>query len=102
MISFSGASVLVLIAMGFALGGIIGAIPCQLPNKVIALRFDEMSEPFAVLAWDRALLMADFDPELVTAAPSASRTYLRRRSVRADATASEPSRAGRSSRRTPC
>lgn len=44
------------------------AIACQLPNKVIALRFDEMSEPFAVLAWRRALLMADFDPELATAA----------------------------------
>lgn len=44
------------------------AIACQLPNKVIALRFDEMSEPFAVLAWKRALLMKDFDAELATAA----------------------------------
>ena len=44
------------------------AIACQLPNKVIALRFDEMSEPFAVLAWNRALLMAEFDRELVAAA----------------------------------
>jgi hypothetical protein len=43
-------------------------IACQLPNKVIALRFDEMGEPFAVLAWERALLMAEFDPELMTAA----------------------------------
>jgi hypothetical protein len=44
------------------------AIACQLPNKVIALRFDEMSEPFAVLAWNRALLLAEFDRELVTSA----------------------------------
>ena len=44
------------------------AIACQLPNKVIALRFDEMSEPFAVLAWRRALLMPEFDRELATAA----------------------------------
>ena len=44
------------------------ALACQLPNKVIALRFDEMSEPFAVLAWHRALLMAEFDAELATAA----------------------------------
>lgn len=44
------------------------AIACQLPNKVIALRFDEMSEPFAVLAWRRALLMQNFDAELATAA----------------------------------
>ena len=44
------------------------AIACQLPNKVITLRFDEMSQPFAVLAWGRALLMAEFDPELMTVA----------------------------------
>ena len=44
------------------------AIACQLPNKVMAVRFDEMSEPFAVLAWRRALLMQDFDTELATAA----------------------------------
>ena len=44
------------------------AIACQLPNKVLALRFDEMSESFAVLAWERALLMREFDPELATAA----------------------------------
>ena len=44
------------------------ATACELPNKVIALRFDEMSEPFAVLAWDRALLMDTFDPALVAAA----------------------------------
>mgnify|MGYP001546685219 FL=1 len=44
------------------------AIACQLPNTVIALRFDEMSDPFAVLAWNRALLMAEFDAELATAA----------------------------------
>ena len=41
---------------------------CALPNNVLALRFDQMSEPFAVLAWDRALLMSEFDPELAAAA----------------------------------
>ena len=41
---------------------------CGLPNKVIALRFDDMAEPFAVLAWDRALLLSEFDAELVTRA----------------------------------
>ncbi len=44
------------------------AVSCGLPNKVIALRFDDMSEPFAVLAWGRALLMSTFDEELATAA----------------------------------
>ncbi len=44
------------------------AVQCGLPNKVIALRFDDMAEPFAVLAWDRALLMETFDTELATAA----------------------------------
>jgi hypothetical protein len=36
---------------------------CQVPNKVIAVRFDDMSTPFAVLAWDRALLMDQWDSE---------------------------------------
>jgi hypothetical protein len=44
------------------------ATACGLPNKVIALRFDEMSEPFAVLAWDKALLLGEFDADLVTRA----------------------------------
>jgi hypothetical protein len=43
------------------------AVACGLPNKVIAVRFDEMSEPFAVVAWQRALLLQQFDPELVAA-----------------------------------
>lgn len=37
------------------------AAQCGMPNKVVALRFDEMSEPFAILSWDRALLMSTFD-----------------------------------------
>jgi hypothetical protein len=44
------------------------ALECGLPNKVIALRFDDMASPYAVLAWQRALLMDTFDPELVTTA----------------------------------
>jgi hypothetical protein len=39
------------------------AVQCGLPNKVMAVRFDDMAEPWAVLAWDRALLMTEFDPE---------------------------------------
>ena len=35
--------------------------PCP-PNKVLVVRFDEMDTRFAVLAWDRALLMDTFDP----------------------------------------
>lgn len=41
---------------------------CGLPNKVIALRFDDMSTPYAVLAWRWALLLDEFDPELITTA----------------------------------
>jgi hypothetical protein len=42
------------------------AVSCGLPNKVLAFRFDDMSEPFAVLAWDKALLMSTFDAGLAT------------------------------------
>ena len=41
---------------------------CGLPNKVVVVRFDAMSEPFAVLAWDRALLLSDFDADRILAA----------------------------------
>jgi hypothetical protein len=44
------------------------AVSCELPNKVIALRFDDMASPYAVLAWRRLLLMDTFDPELMTRA----------------------------------
>ncbi len=37
--------------------------PCASPNKVLVVRFDEMETPFAMLAWDRALMMDAFDPE---------------------------------------
>jgi hypothetical protein len=37
---------------------------CALPNKVIAVRFDDMDADFAALAWDRALLMDTWDPQL--------------------------------------
>jgi hypothetical protein len=37
---------------------------CGLPNKVMTVRFDDMAEPFAMLAWSRALLMETFDPDL--------------------------------------
>jgi len=40
---------------------------CGLPNKVMVVPFDEMDEPFAALAWDRALLMPEWDSEAATA-----------------------------------
>ena len=39
---------------------------CGGDNKVIAVRFDSMSEPFAVLAWDRALLLPEFDAQQIS------------------------------------
>jgi uncharacterized protein DUF3105 len=38
-----------------------GATSCNIPNKTIVARFDGMKARFAVLAWDRALLMDKFD-----------------------------------------
>ena len=40
-----------------------GADRCGLQNKIIAVPFDDMSEPYAVLAWDRALMLPEWDPE---------------------------------------
>ena len=40
---------------------------CGLPNKVIAVPFEDMAEPFAILAWDRALLMPTWDTEVALA-----------------------------------
>ena len=34
---------------------------CGQPNRVIAVRFDTMDTPYAVLAWDRALLLPEWD-----------------------------------------
>jgi hypothetical protein len=42
------------------------AANCGSDNKVIAVRFDSMSEPFAVLAWDRALLLPTFDAQQIS------------------------------------
>jgi hypothetical protein len=42
---------------------------CGLPNKVLVLRFDDMSERFALLAWDRVMLMNSFDSQ-------AARTFI--------------------------
>jgi hypothetical protein len=39
------------------------AASCGQPNRVIAVRFDNMDTPFAVLAWDRALLLPAWDEE---------------------------------------
>ena len=39
------------------------AAQCGLANKVVAVQFDDMSEPYAVLAWDRAMLMPEWDTQ---------------------------------------
>ena len=39
------------------------AAACQIPNKLLVVRFDDMSTRFALLAWDRALLVDTFDVE---------------------------------------
>jgi hypothetical protein len=39
------------------------ALACGLPNKVIAVPFEDMSEPYALLAWDRALMLPEWDTE---------------------------------------
>jgi hypothetical protein len=37
------------------------AVACGYPSKVLAARFDDMATPFALLAWNRALLLEEFD-----------------------------------------
>ena len=37
------------------------ATACGYQSKVLAARFDDMATPFALLAWDRVLLLDDFD-----------------------------------------
>jgi hypothetical protein len=39
------------------------AAQCNLANKVIAVPFADMDEPFALIAWDRVLLMPEWDTE---------------------------------------
>jgi hypothetical protein len=39
------------------------AARCGVPNKVIVVPFRDMSEPFAVLAWDRVLLLPEWDTD---------------------------------------
>jgi hypothetical protein len=34
---------------------------CGIPNKVLVVPFADMGEPFAVLAWDRVLLLSEWD-----------------------------------------
>jgi hypothetical protein len=43
-----------------------GAVKCQVPNKVLVVRFDAMATKYAFLVWDRALLMDKFDPATAT------------------------------------
>ena len=38
------------------------AIKCGYASKVLAARFDDMSTPFALVAWDHVLLLDTFDP----------------------------------------
>jgi hypothetical protein len=39
------------------------AAQCNLPNKVIAVPFKDINEPFALIAWDRVLLMPEWDTQ---------------------------------------
>jgi hypothetical protein len=38
-----------------------GADACKIPNKTLVARFDGMKTRFALVAWDRVLLMDKFD-----------------------------------------
>jgi hypothetical protein len=40
------------------------AATCGVPNQVIVVRFDDMNTPFAVVAWDRAMLLDTWNPDL--------------------------------------
>lgn len=37
------------------------AVACGYQSKVLAARFDDMATPFALIAWDRVLLLDEFD-----------------------------------------
>jgi len=43
-----------------------GAQQCQVPNKVMVVRFDKIATRYAVLSWDRALLMDQWDAAAAT------------------------------------
>jgi hypothetical protein len=36
---------------------------CEIPNKVVVVRFDDMTSDFALLGWNVAMLMDEFDPD---------------------------------------
>ncbi|MEW5992249.1 MAG: DUF3105 domain-containing protein [Chloroflexota bacterium] len=40
------------------------AAACGYRSKVLVARFDDLSTPFALVAWDRALLLDAFDPSI--------------------------------------
>ena len=44
-----------------------GAAACGIPSKVVVARFDDMSTPYAVLAWGRLLPMASWDDAMARA-----------------------------------
>jgi hypothetical protein len=48
------------------------AAACGYRSKVLVARFDEMDTPFALLAWDRALLLDSFDEAAAQAFASGS------------------------------
>lgn len=43
-----------------------GAEACKVPNKVLVVRFDAMATKFALLAWDRVLLLPQWDKDAAT------------------------------------
>ncbi len=42
------------------------AATCGVPNQVIVVRFDDMNSPFALVAWDRAMLLDTWNSDLAT------------------------------------
>nr|MBA2556077.1 hypothetical protein [Chloroflexota bacterium] len=38
-----------------------GAEECGMPNRVLVARFDEMTTKFALVTWNRGLLLDEFD-----------------------------------------
>ncbi|MEX2080196.1 MAG: DUF3105 domain-containing protein [Dehalococcoidia bacterium] len=48
---------------GFVANGPLTTVSCGYRSKVLAARFDDMATPYALLAWDRALLLETFDEE---------------------------------------
>lgn len=43
-----------------------GAQACQIPNKILVVRFDQMATKYALLGWDRVQLLPAWDAQSAT------------------------------------